>query len=146
MLLVFAIMEIASAQWYGWRGLELSYAWWSVEAAFVIITALPLLLTVRAVRVTRSHLIVRFYFGGIRRYAWDSFKHVSLFEIAATNDGEKRMLRMVPRRGRTVSLTDRMSNWERLMAEIIDRVGSGVSLNPSFIERVLWRAKPVATT
>jgi hypothetical protein len=138
--LSFLIAELFSAQSYGWRGLIKSIPWWSLESAFVFLTAIPVMTTVRAVRISESHLIVRFYAGKQRSFRWDSFRHVSLFEIHHTEDtdGEKHMLRMVPHRGRTVALTDRMSNWDLISRQIQTRVGNVLVGRKSRMERFLW--------
>ncbi len=141
--LSFLIAEAISVQSYGWRGLSKSIPWYSTASAFVLFWTIPVMTTVRAVHITESHLIVRFYVGKQRFYRWDSFRHVSLFEIHHTEDtdGEKHMLRMVPHRGRTVALTDRMSNWDLISRQIQSRVGNVLVGRKSRMERLLWPSR-----
>lgn len=138
MSLTFILLEVCSAIWYGFRGLESSLQWWAVEFSFVLLSSVPLISTSRSVQLRPDYIEVEYYVRPRKRVLWSDITRAAIFEIEESNDGEHHMLRLISEGHSPISLTDRMTNWDSVVGEVANRLGTRLSREPTRAERLLW--------
>jgi hypothetical protein len=78
-------------------------------------------ITVRSVTLIPEGMRVSYYAGPERLVSWEDVKKASR---TVRNDvpGENIVLRLVPRRGRSVTITEKISDWDQLYEVVAKRL------------------------
>lgn len=105
-----------------------------VEILILAITALPLLLRTQRVEGSAKGVTVHFYVGRPVNYEWTDLSRIDLFEDT-TRLGDTKILRLIPRRGRRVVVTSKLSNFDQFARSV--QSASQMPINRT--QRLLYR-------
>ncbi len=109
----------------------------AVGLQFVAIS-LPFMLAVREVSIGPDGLTSRYFTGRRRKLAWDDLKLAGHFRVRELLVRDQ-IVRLVPKRGRTITLRGSMVGFEDFVAELSNHVE--LTLQPRYRDFIFWKAQ-----
>jgi len=112
----------------------------AVALLALFVCSLPLLFRVRSVSLGPEGARARFYIGSAASIPWDEIERIDLF-TSDSSGGSKKIIRLIPARGRRVMVTDKVSNFRDLEDLILNLPGKVINHSPTVFYQLMRGAK-----
>lgn len=139
-LTVIVVVELWHLTRFGWRDWDSAQAWLAEVACFGIVAS-PLVLAVRSVNAGPTGITAVPFVGPSRTVGWDDVKSVGQYDAFGRFDRASSLVRIVPSRGRSITITAAMFNYDQVASYVLHAAGDRVSRRPGFLDMLIRKAR-----